>query len=306
MARCLILGGNGFIGTHLAVDLVDKGHDVAVFDKFKNNIAKLKNKKIDVITGDYLKRRDISEALRDTDYLFHMISTTTPLTSIKDPVFDVESNVIGSIRLLEEAVKNDVERVIFSSSGGTIYGDPISVPISEESRPNPTNPYSISKYAIEQYLNFFQKTNGLEYLILRYSNPYGEFQHPDGKQGVIPIFLDTIRKGKQPIVYGDGDSVRDYIYIKDAVDATTKIFEKKTKERIFNIGSGSGTSLNDLIRIMSDVTGKRIVPKYRRGPRVYVSRIVLDISRIRNEIEWRPRTPLDEGMRRTWDWIKIL
>lgn len=305
MQECIIFGGSGFIGSHLTERLVKRGYSVTVFDQFKygnENISGILDK-IEVYPGNFLKTDDLNDAIEGKDLLFHYISTTTPATSVNDPVFDIESNIAGSVRLLQTAVKQGVRKVIFPSSGGTIYGNAQSYPISESTPPNPENPYAISKLAIERYLHYFQKTYGLEYLILRYSNPYGERQNPYAKQGVIPIFLNKIKNNEKPVIFGDGSSTRDYVYIRDAIDATIAVIEASTRERIFNIGSGRETSLIELLKIISDVTGKEVAPEYRDDSGVYLSRFVLDISRLTQETGWVPTTSLFKGITRTWTWI---
>ncbi len=308
MTKCLIFGGNGFIGSHLAEGLVKRGYDVTVFDNFKIGRMNLDTviDKIEIIKGDFFNETDVCNALKDVDYVFHYISTTTPATAIKDPIYDIESNIIKSVKLFQNAVNNNVKKIVFPSSGGTIYGETTSVRISETYPVNPVNPYAISKLTIERYLHYFEYMYGMDYTILRYSNPYGERQNPYGKQGVIPIFLNKIKHGEQPVIYGDGSMIRDYIYIKDAVDATIAILEKKTNEKIFNVGSGEGTTLNELIDIMSGVVGQKVVPDYIKDSGTYIPKIVLDISRIQKETGWKPTTELSEGINKTWEWIKTL
>lgn len=156
---------------------------------------------------------------------------------------------------------------------------------------------------IEKYLQYFNYVYGIDYTILRYSNPYGERQNPYGKQGVIPIFLNKIKQGEQPVIYGDGSMIRDYIYIKDAVDATIAALEKKTNDRIFNIGCGKGTSLNELIDIMSEVVGQKVAPVYIKSSGIYISKVVLDISLVKKEIGWEPKTDLRSGIQKLWDYM---
>ena len=308
MTRCVILGGNGFIGSHLAEGLVKAEYDVTIFDNFKRGTKNLDAiiDKIEIIKGDFWNEDDVCDALKEVDFLFHYISTTTPATATKNPIYDIESNIIGSVKLFQNAVMNNVKKIIFSSSGGTIYGDTTGVPMKETDPLNPINPYAISKLTIEKYLHYFNQTYGMDYTILRYSNPYGERQNPLGKQGVIPIFLNKIKHGEQPVIYGDGSMVRDYIYVKDAIDATLAIFEKNTNEKVFNVGSGYGISLNELIDIMCDVVGQKILPYYIENSGTYIPKIVLDISRIQNNTGWRPTTEFIEGVNKTWDWIKGL
>jgi UDP-glucose 4-epimerase len=305
MKSCLIFGGNGFIGSHLAERLINTGYNVTVFDNFENGMSNLETIKsrIEIIKGDFLSGSDIVRALKNMDYVFHYISTTIPSTANKDPAYDIESNVIGSVKLFQSAVNSNIEKIVFSSSGGMIYGEPTSLPIRELDPLNPIDPYGISKLAIEKYLNYFSYTYGLDYTIFRYSNPYGERQNPNGKQGVIPIFLKRIKQGDPPVIYGNGSMIRDYIYIEDAIDATIAVLESKSHDTVFNVGSGEGRSVNQLVDIMSKVVGKKIIPNYIKENSKYIQKVILDISKIQNQIGWKPSINIEEGIRRTWEWI---
>jgi UDP-glucose 4-epimerase len=305
MKTCIIFGGNGFIGSHLAEELVKTGYEVKIFDTFKYGTKNLANciNNVELIKGDFLNQQDIYAALKDVDVLFHYISTTNPVTAVQNPVFDIETNVIGSINLFQAALKNDVERIVFPSSGGTIYGETNGKPMKEKDPTNPVNPYSISKLAVERYLEFFLQNYGMKYTVLRYSNPYGERQNPLGTQGVIPIFLYKVSHGESPVVFGDGATVRDYIYIKDAIDATLAVLQSNPKETLFNIGSGEGFSINQVVDTISEVTGKDIHPVYTESPKNSISKVVLDISKVSKVTGWTPKTSLKDGVIKTWDWI---
>lgn len=306
MTRCLILGGNGFIGSNLAQGLVRKGYDVRVFDSFQTGLPNLEviNCEIEVLKGDFRTESDINNSLKNVDWLFHFISTTVPATAKKDPVYDIESNITGTVKLLQQAVNNNIKKVIYPSSGGTIYGEPVHLPVRETDPLNPLDPYAISKLTIEKYLYYFKYAYGLDFMVLRYSNPFGERQNPYGQQGVIPIFLNAIKNGERPVIYGDGSMVRDYIYISDAVEASIAALESHTSERIFNVGSGIGTSLNELLDIISDVVGRKIAADYNFKATNYIQKIVLDISRVQKEAGWKPKTSLRDGIARTWEWIR--
>jgi len=309
MARCLVVGGNGFIGSHLSERLLREGYEVAVLDRFKSGVNNLKEIRgqIEIFRGSYLDQELLRTAMKGMDYVFHYASSTTPATSIADPDYEIQSNLLGSVRLLQIARDEGVKKVIFPSSGGTIYGEPKRLPVREEDCALPSNPYAISKWAVERYLHHFHELYGLDYLILRYSNPYGERQSPYGMQGVIPIFLNRIKHNQRPVIYGDGSMVRDYIYITDIIDATSILFERVIKDKVFNVGSGIGVSLNEIIKTMYSILGEEIRPIYEiNSSRTYVTSIVLDIAKIETKTGWKPSTSIEEGIRKTWIWIKRL
>ena len=306
MSTCLIMGGNGFIGSHIAKKLLENDYTVKIVSNFKSGTSNLDAivGRIERIKGDFLDRDIIRKSIKDVDIVFHNISTTLPQSSINDPIYDVESNIVGTIKWMQSISSSNVEKIIFASSGGTIYGEPFHIPITEDAPKNPICPYAISKLTIEKYIQYFNYLYGIDYAIFRYSNPYGAGQYPSRGQGVVSIFLDLIAKGKQPIIFGDGSMIRDYIYINDVAEVNLMAISKKSKHHIFNVGSGKGTSLNDMINMMSIVVGKTITPKYVNVRKGDISEIVLDITRIKKEYGWEPKTSMIEGIRDTWSWIK--
>lgn len=307
MAKVLVLGGDGFIGSHLIDDLLTKGHDVRAFGRFYNgksfNLEHLRDK-IEFFCGDFLNLADINEALKGVEYVFHMISLSTPVSTIYDPLLDVETNIHGTIQLLDLCVKNNIKKVIFPSSGGTIYGNTDIDLISEDHPTNPFCPYGISKLAIEKYLDYFYKLYGLDYLIFRVSNPYGARQSFSKKQGVIAIFLNLIKQGKSITIFGNGEDVRDYIYVKDVSTLWAEIFNKETVSKIYNVGFGKGYSINDIVKIMKNIVEKEI--RLDRAPerKGDVNKVVLDICRLKNEFSFLPSVTFEEGIKKTWEYIK--
>jgi UDP-glucose 4-epimerase len=207
--------------------------------------------------------------------------------------------------LFEECVKEKVKKVIFPSSGGAIYGNQEKDLLNEDDPQNPISPYAISKMAIEKYLEYYRLNYGLEYLILRYSNPYGPGQNIVGSQGIIPIFLNLVKQEKEITIFGDGENMRDYIFIDDAIEATKKIaFKSKTEYRIYNIGKGEGATINDVVDAIKKATGKKVIIKKTPARSVDVRRVVLDISRSEKEMEYSRSVDLDDGIRKTWNWIQ--
>jgi UDP-glucose 4-epimerase len=242
--------------------------------------------------------------LRDIDVVFHLISTTVPKTSNDDPAFDVMSNVVETINLLEKCVERGVKKVVFLSSGGTVYGAPDSLPVTEDHPTNPECSYGITKLTIEKYLALFHLLYGLDYVVVRPSNPYGPRQNPLGIQGAISVFLGRIVGDKPIEIWGDGEVVRDYVFIEDLVDGIYRAATQTTSSRIFNLGSGEGHSLNTIVDIMRRTNGGDVRVVYAMKRSFDVPRIYLDIRRATDELAWRPVTPFEVGIRKSWEFIR--
>lgn len=307
--KILILGADGFIGSNLVKSVLRRSNtEIVAFDLFKDGKAKnlIPAENLTLLAGNFLNRNDIERAVDGIDYVFHFISLTTPGSSMDDPLIDVETNVKGSIVLFDKCAKAGVKRIIFPSSGGAIYGNQEKEKYSETDQVNPISPYAISKLTIEKYLEYYKVHHGLDYLVLRYSNPYGPGQNIAGSQGIIPIFLNLIKQEKPINVFGDGNNIRDYIYIDDLIDITLKIYKNKNNYSIYNIGSGSIASINNVLDIIREVVKKDFVITYLPDRDVDVKRVVLDLKRISNEMPNKKFIDLREGIKRTWDWISEL
>jgi len=304
--KCLVLGADGFIGSHLVDDLLSRGHEVRAFDRFRDgqsfNLQHLRNK-IEFFAGDFLNLDDLECALSGIEVVFHMISFSTPISSLRDPLLDINTNLGGTVNLLDLCVKKGVKKVFFPSSGGTVYGD-IDIDLIPEGCPtNPVCPYAISKLAIEKYLQYFHKLYGLDYLIFRISNPYGERQNIKGNQGVIPIFLNLIMNDKPVKIYGDGENVRDYVYVKDVTGLIADAIFKKTKDHVYNVGSGEGCSVNYLVSLMQKITGQEVNVDRQETRGSDLKKVILDISKVRNEFGFKLTVDIEDGMKKMWDYI---
>ena len=226
---------------------------------------------------------------------------------MNDPLIDVETNIRGTIVLLEECVRAKIKKFIFPSSGGAIYGNQNKEFLTEDDLQSPISPYAISKLAIEKYLEYYRLNHNLEYLILRYSNPYGPGQDFFGRQGIIPIFLNLTKQKKPVTIFGDGNNVRDYIYIDDAIDLTQKLaFCERTKHRLYNLGRGKGVTINEVVEIIQKVVGVKMKINRLPSRSVDVRRVVLDTAKIKKEIDHYFSVSLEEGIIRTWQWVKDL
>lgn len=306
--RCIIYGGGGFIGSHLCDELLKAGYDVTVFDKLnfsKINIQHILND-IRVIEGDFNNEADIIHSLKDADYVFHLVSSTLPASSNENPEYDAESNLISSLRLFKECVNNKIKKVIFLSSGGTVYGIPDKIPVDEKYFSNPICSYGIIKKTIEEYLFLYRHLHGLNYNIFRLSNPYGERQNPFASQGAVGVFINKAIKGEEIQIWGDGNVIRDYIYIKDAVYALALAIKNKSDSRVFNLSTGEGHSLNDILKIIKENTHSGIKVKYLPARNIDVPVNVLDNSLLRKEFSWQPETPIKKGIQMTYNYYKNL
>lgn len=306
--RCLVLGGSGFIGSHLIDALLAKGFYVRCFDR--PHVAPLgephlSNPLFELYEGDLVSEADVSGALEGCDICFHLVSTTLPKSSNADPVFDVESNVLGTVRLLTHAVKAGVKKVLFISSGGTVYGVPMQVPIPETHPTDPICSYGISKLTIEKYLGLFKQLHGLDYTVLRIANPFGERQRTHASQGAVAVFLGKTLRGEEIEIWGDGSVVRDYIHINDVVSALMAAIDHVGDVNVFNIGSGSGLSLNEVLDSIEKVTNHKTRRRYMPGRAFDVPASVLCIERAKQLLNWAPRVEFESGIARFMQWLQL-
>lgn len=304
--RCLVLGGRGFIGSHLVDALLHAGYPVRCFDRphvAPLGHAHLTNPNFELYEGDFASEADVAEALDGCEICYHLVSTTLPKSSNADPVFDVETNVLGTIRLLTHAVKAGVKKVIFVSSGGTVYGVPAQIPISETHPTDPICSYGITKLAIEKYLGLFKELHNLDYTVLRIANPFGERQRTHASQGAVAVFLGKVLRGESVEIWGDGSVVRDYIYIADVVDALLAALDRTGSEHVFNIGSGRGHSLNEVLDSIEKATGRSALRRYIPGRAFDVPTSVLCIERAKHSLGWSPQVGFEQGLSRFADWL---
>ena len=298
--KCLVLGGAGFLGKHLVEELLSVGYFVRVYDR-SDTYPQLKENKQDLIeyvSGDFLRGENFSLALKDIDVVYHLISTSLPKESNNNPALDVESNVIPTIRFLDYALKAGVKKIIFFSSGGTVYGEPHILPIPETHITRPLCAYGAHKITIEIYLDLYFRLYGLDYQIMRIANPFGGYQDPLSSQGVIPVFMQKILKGQEIDIWGDGKVVRDYIHVDDLNAAALCLISYIGPEKIFNIGSGNGQSLIEIIELLEIVVGKKAKVKHSPYRLMDVSQNVLDIRKAGFELNWKPTVAIEEGLRR--------
>ena len=303
MTRSLVIGGCGFLGSYVVDALLAKGEEVRVLDLRPIPSALQAGwKDVALLRGDMLDPRALDEAVRDCAAVFHYGTTTIPKTSIADPELD-NQNLVAILRLIRAAAAARVEKIVFPSSGGTVYGKPDRLPVPEDAPLRPGSPYAATKIAIESHLAAAHRVHGLDYAVLRYGNPYGPRQDPAGKMGVVSVVLGLLRNGKRPTLYGDGTAVKDFFYATDAASAALAVLAP-SEDHVFNVGSGRGTSIRELFEAMAQVTGRPLDPQ--RAPPLPGDEpsCVLDIQRIRRAYGWRPQVDLPSGLSHTWDWIQ--
>lgn len=292
------------MGSHLCEALLAEGHSVRIFDR--PNLKRFRefsaDEQVEWVEGDFANQADIDQAVPDCEVIYHLVSTTLPKSSNDNPVYDVETNVISTLHLLEVARKANVSKIIFISSGGTVYGVPDTVPIKEDHPTNPICSYGITKLTIEKYLNLYYTLYGLDYSILRMANPYGERQRTSASQGAVAVFLHRAIRNETIEIWGDGSVVRDYIYVSDATDAMVKALSS-SGEKLLNIGSGQGQSLNKILDAIENVLGRPVSRSYVAGRSLDVPVSVLDISRTRESLNWEPKVSFIDGLRRTLLWM---
>jgi UDP-glucose 4-epimerase len=282
--------------------LLRHGHQVRIFDRPGSKPA-LTLPEQEFVGGDFGNREDLVEALAGCDVVFHLVCTTLPASSNENPLYDVETNLVSTIRLLDVARTNGTKKIVFASSGGTVYGVPQNVPVIEDHPTDPLCSYAISKLAIEKFLHLYSHLHGVDYTVLRIANPYGEGQSPYGKQGAIAVFTHKALRGEPIQIWGDGEVVRDYLYAGDVADAMVKAALYEGRQHVFNIGAGRGHSLNELLARLEALLGRRVERTYLPGRRLDTPVNVLDIARAREHLRWTPETTLETGLARTADWL---
>ena len=297
----LVLGGSGFIGSHVVDELLSKGHTIRIFgrspEKYRPPILEIK-----YYVGNFTDTSLLAEALHGVDAVIHLISTNVPSTSNLDPVADIQNNLENSVRLFQLMVKMNVRRILFLSSGGTVYGVPSSLPVTESHQLDPICSYGIVKVAIEKYLGMFQRLYGLQPIILRPSNPYGPRQGHQGVQGAIATFMYKIICGEKITIWGDGSVVRDYIYISDLAKLC-RICIESDKCGTYNAGSGTGSTLLEILDYLQILIKKEAIVEYKTERSFDVDKIVLDVKKTSRTFNWLPESLLKEGLSSYSSWM---
>jgi len=303
--KILITGGAGFIGSH-AVDLyIAQGHEVVVVDDLSTGRKANLNPAAHFYKCD-IRDPQVEDIIRreQPQVINHHAAQMDVRYSVTHPLFDADVNVLGSLHLIELARQHGVKRFIYISSGGAAYGEPEYLPCDEAHPVNPICPYGTSKHTVEHYLYLYEKNFGLPYIVLRYPNVYGPRQNPAGEAGVIAIFTGKLLSGETAVINGDGEQLRDYVYVGDCASANLLALDSSRPSGIYNIGSGKGTSVNELFALVKQLTGSRQLPVHGPAKLGETRHIYLDAGKAIRDLGWRQHVSLEQGLEQTVAYIR--
>jgi len=302
--KILVTGGAGFIGSHVVDALVERGNEVAVVDNLATGFRKNLNPKAgfyQLSIGD----KELAQVFeRERPQMVnHQAAQTVVTRSTAEPLFDAEQNILGSLNVILNCLKFGVRKIVYASSGGAIYGETGNRPADESHPVAALSPYGVSKHAVEHYLQLYGNDAGLDYVVLRYANVYGQRQNPEGEGGVVAIFARQMLAGEQPTIFGAGDKTRDYVHVSDVVAANLLALEKGSRS-IYNIGTGVETPDQQVFDTMAAILGYRGPPRYAPVRQGEILRSCLECSKAQRELGWRPRLALEEGLQKTIAWYQ--
>lgn len=302
--KIIVTGGAGFIGSWVADKYIERGNEVLVLDNLSSGLKSNVPEKAEFVEGDITDKSLVDNVVSEfkPDIINHHAAQIDVRKSVENPMFDAEVNIIGSLNLLQAGVDYGVRKFIFASTGGAIYGEPEDIPADETTEPMPISAYGTSKYSVEKYLEFYNHIHGLDYIALRYANVYGPRQNPHGEAGVIAIFCSRILLGEECMVFGDGTQTRDYVYSGDV--ALANVLALDAKKGSYNIGTSVETSVNGLIDELKSSSGRDFAVKYMNARPGEVQSISLDVKLAEKTLNWKPVTPLSEGIANTWKFFQ--
>jgi len=302
--KILVTGGAGFIGSHLVDRLIEQDHRVVVVDNLSTGKKENLNKEAVFYNID-IRASELSHIFQEErpEVVFHLAAQISVRKSVEDPIVDAKTNILGSLNLFENCKKFGVKKIIFTSTGGALYGDADKIPTPEDYFVHPLSPYAIAKLSTEKYLDYYYKVFNIPYLILRFANIYGPRQDPNGEAGVVAIFAKKLLKNENPIINGDGRQTRDYVVVDDAVRAAMLGLENNNMGT-YNIGTGKETSVNQLFDLLSQALGVSAEKRHGPAKKGEQLRSCLDYSKIKQEFGWKPSYEIEEGIRKTAEWFK--
>ena len=300
----LVTGGAGFIASHVTDKFIEQGHNVVIVDNLSTGREENLNRdakfyKLDI----YSDNLDIVFDENNIDVISHHAAQIDVRKSVENPAFDAQMNIIGSINIFQQALKKNIKKIIFASTGGAIYGEQDYFPADEKHDTRPLSPYGIAKLSIEKYLFFYKMVYGIDYVVLRYGNVYGPRQNPHGEAGVVSIFCEKILSCSQPVINGTGTQTRDYIYVGDVVEANLKALDFNGSE-IFNVGTSKENDVNIIFRRVNEYYGNKFEEKHGPAKKGEQMRSVIDNSKAKDLLGWEPKVDLAEGLSLTCKWFE--
>ena len=304
--QVVVLGGLGFLGSHICRALVVRGYAVRIFDKLYalRQLVEDFEDKVEIVEGDIARADDVLSTIGEAGTVINLVHTTVPGSSMKDPAYDVSSNVVAAARWLARLHETNVRRLFYVSSGGTVYGNPQSQPITEDHPTEPVSSYGITKLSIEKYISLYACASNVECRILRPSNVYGEGQRLNIGQGVIGVMADRALRGQPLQVWGSGTALRDYLYVEDLVAAVLSLLEYAGAHQVFNVSSGEGRSVLDIIDALKEHCGLPVTVEHTMDRGFDVAANVLSSARLQAETGWTPKVGFEEGIVRTVNWLR--
>lgn len=303
--KILVTGGAGFIGSNIVDELIEKKHKVVIVDNLATGNIKNVNKKAKFCRVSVCDKKKIDEVFEKEkfDTVIHLAAQLDVRKSVEDPCFDADVNIKGTLNILQACKSTKVKKIIFSSSGGTIYGECGSKAPDEKAVANPLSPYGVAKLSVEHYIKAYSALYGLKYTVLRYANVYGPRQDPFGEAGVVAIFIGKMLKNEDVFIFGNGKQLRDYVYVKDVVSANVKSLIKGNNE-IINIGTQKTFSVNGLFKELAKITNYQKKPIYKSKRNGELQKSFLNVSKAKKILNWKPVTEISQGLEKTVSFFK--
>ena len=302
--KILVTGGAGFIASQIADAYLREGHEVYVLDNLSTGFLKNVNPNAHFIKSD-ISSPSLVELFEKVkfDVVNHHAAQIDVRKSVNDPIFDANTNILGTINLLQACIKTGVKKFMFASTGGAVYGEQEYFPADEKHPTNPVSPYGITKLSIEKYLYFYKNEYGLKNTILRYANVYGPRQNPFGEAGVVAIFANKLLRNENPTINGDGEQTRDYVFVEDVVKANVTTLRDENSD-IFNVGTSIETSVNELFASINLIAGGKAEERHGPAPKGEQARSVITSDKLLKRFNWRPSIKIDEGLKKTFEFFK--
>jgi UDP-glucose 4-epimerase len=302
--KILVTGGAGFIASQIVDAYLGEGHNVYILDNLSTGFERNINPKAYFIKSDITDSKILDIFTKEKfDVVNHHAAQIDVRKSVNDPIFDANTNILGTINLLQCCIKTGVKKFMFASTGGAVYGEQEYFPADEKHPTIPVSPYGITKLTIEKYLYFYKNEYGLNYTILRYANVYGPRQNPFGEAGVVAIFVNKLLKNENPIINGDGNQTRDYVFVEDVVKANVLTLNSQSAD-IYNVGTTVEISVNDVFSKLNSIAGNKAIEKHGPAPKGEQARSVITSEKLFQKFNWKPSVKIDEGLRKTFDFFK--